>query len=338
MGYLMFVQFPHSGFEHQLTKDEEEKSLKDWNYGMHKRKFMKCIGSVIDQDLKCRESDLYFWGEWEPTSSAESLDRTADGHALPKYLQYPVLILNSNGKPTTPWHASVKCTQTINSVQTKGKRALCQNTDPYVFSDHFLYSCCRQLRKNKRTKLQDLLSGSIILFGSSFDTKTDDPLFAVDTVFVVGEARKYYPKTVQQDLHGFVPDEYYTIMGFQKWPKRAPFTCYQGVSYKERPEGPFSFVPCKTELPLEGGKRVGFKRPFIRMSDLEYNGNNLVNPLNTRTFSTHVIASETDAVQLWEKVKNIILSQGFSLGVQFKHYNSEDLNTLLKEIKPCRKD
>ena len=334
----MFVQFPHSGFEHQLTKDEEEKFLKDWNYGMHKRKFMKCIGSVVDQNLKCRESDLYFWGEWEPTSCAESLDRMADGHALPKYLQYPVLILNSNGKPTSPWYASVKCTQTINSVQTKGKRALCQNTDPYVFSDHFLYSCCRQQRKNKRTKLQDLLPGSIILFGSSFDTKTDDPIFAVDTVFVVGEAREYTPENVKQDLHGFVPDEYYTIMGFQKWPKRAPFTCYQGVSYKERPEGPFSFVPCKIELPLEGGKRVGFKRPFIRMSDLEYNGNNLVNPLNTRTFSAHVIASETDAVQLWEKVKNIILSQGFSLGVQIKHYNSEDLNTLLKEIKPCRKD
>lgn len=314
----MFVQFPHSGFEHQLTKDEEKKSLKDWNYGMHKRKFMKCIGSVVDQNLKCRESDLYFWGEWEPTSCAESLDRMADGHALPKYLQYPVLILNSNGKPTCPWYASVKCTQTINSVQTKGKRALCQNTDPYVFSDHFLYSCCRQQRKNKRTKLQDLLPGSIILFGSSFDTKTDDPIFAVDTVFVVGEAREYTPENVKQNLHGFVPDEYYTIMGFQKWPKRAPFTCYQGVSYNERPEGPFSFVPCKTELPIEGGKRVGFKRPFIRMSDLEYNGNNLVNPLNTRTFSAHVIASETDAVQLWEKVKNIILSQGFSLGVQFK--------------------
>lgn len=314
----MFVQFPHSGFEHQLTKDEEKKSLKDWNYGMHKRKFMKCIGSVVDQDLRCRESDLYFWGEWEPTSYAEGLDRTADGHALPKYLQYPVLILSSNGKPTSPWYASVKCTQTINSVQTKGKRALCQNTDPYVFADHFLYSCCRQLRKNKRTKLQELASGSIILFGSSFDTKTDDPIFAVDTVFVVGEAREYTPENVKQNLHGFVPDEYYTIMGFQKWPKRAPFTCYQGVSYNERPEGPFSFVPCKTELSIEGGKRVGFKRPFIRTSDLEYNGNNLVNPLNTRTFSAHVIASETDAMQLWEKVKNIILSQGFSLGVQFK--------------------
>lgn len=336
MGYLMFVQFPHSGFEHQLTKDEEEKSLKDWNYGMHKRKFMKCIGSVIDQDLKCRESDLYFWGEWEPTSYARVLDQTADGHALPRYLQYPVLILNSNGRPTTPWHAKDKCTQVVNCVSTEGD--LCQNTDPYVFSDHFLYSCCRQLRKNKRTKLQDLLSGSIILFGSSFDTKTDDPLFAVDTVFVVGEARKYYPKTVQQDLHGFVPDEYYTIMGFQKWPKRAPFTCYQGVSYKERPEGPFSFVPCKTELPLEGGKRVGFKRPFIRMSDLEYNGNNLVNPLNTRTFSAHVIASETDAVQLWEKVKNIILSQGFSLGVQFKSkilkrpYSYSEISRLFEEL------
>lgn len=212
------------------------------------------------------------------TSYARVLDQTADGHALPRYLQYPVLILNSNGRPTTPWHAKDKCTQVVNCVSTEGD--LCQNTDPYVFSDHFLYSCCRQLKMNDPTKLQELVSGSIILFGSSFDTKTDDPLFAVDTVFVVGEAREYTPENVKQDLHGFVSDEYYTIMGFQKWPKRAPFTCYQGVSYKERPEGPFSFVPCKTELPLEGGKRVGFKRPFIRMSDLEYNGNNLVNPLN----------------------------------------------------------
>ena len=83
---------------------------------------------------------------------------------------------------------------------------------------------------------------------------------------------------------------------------------------------------------------MGFKRPFIRMSDLEYNGNNLVNPLNTRTFSAHVIASETDAVQLWEKVKNIILSQGFSLGVQFKSkilkrpYSYSEISRLFEEL------
>lgn len=322
MKNLMFVQFSHSGFEHQLTTQEMTNfigttMLKDWNYGMHKRKFMKCLGCVIDKDLKSSFAELYFWGEWEPMSYVKVLDYAADGHTLPRYLHEPVLILKSNGKPISPWYRNVRCTQAINDGQNKN-RALCQNTDPYIFSDNFLFSCCRQVKKNKPTILQNLAPGSIILFGSSFNTKTD-PIFAIDTVFVIGKSRKYYPRNSQTDLKGFVPNEYYTVMGFEKWPDM-PFTCYQGVSYQECPNGPFSFVPCKTELPFDGEKSIGFKRPFVRYCDLEYNGKKMINPSNTRSFCTQFIVSEADAIELWNKVKDIILSQGFSLGVQFRYH------------------
>ena len=62
-----------------------------------------------------------------------------------------------------------------------------QNTDPFVFHEQFLYRCCKQTTKKGQTQLAHLLPGSIVLFGSCVND-----LFAIDTVFVVGEYRDYY--------------------------------------------------------------------------------------------------------------------------------------------------
>lgn len=310
----MFVQFPHSGYEHKLTKVERKTTLnghmlKYWNCGSHKRKFMKAKGKYLDSKGVLSESDLYFWGEWEPTSYATEIDPNADGHKLPKYLQEPVLILNKNGKPNPKWCLKSKAKNAKNSCQ----KIHCTNTDPYVFYDNFLYSCCRQINNGNITCMQHLSMGSIILFGSAFDTNTPDAKFWVDTVFVVGESKEYDPERACTDLNAFVPSDYYTIMGFNMagWPPK--YVCYHGVSYDEKPHGPFSFVPCKTSLLSNDGTTKGFERPIIRLSDL----NGIVNPKSFRGINCHELTSKTEADDLWNDIKDLVERQGFELGVKF---------------------
>lgn len=305
---LLFVQFPHPGSEHTLTPQQYagirkgHKVIKEWNCGTHKRKFMKARGIAMDGEYnKINETELYFWGEWEPTSYVTGLFHNACGRKLPKYLHEPFYAPSAR-----------------RGGEAKGMNCCGTNTDPFVFADNFLYSCCHQIVNGKPTQLQELEPGSIIVFGSKIDNQ-----FVVDTVFVVGESKKYTARSARKDLAGFVPDDYYGIMNFSEWDASdcvtddRVFTCYRGVSYVENPTGLFSFVPCKTELQEVNGRKVGFERPVIPSEAFD-----LIKAQSATNFKKSVLASKSDAARIWEKIKDIVLAQGFSLAVRLEYESS----------------
>lgn len=309
---LLFVQFPHPGSEHTLTPQQlaslrsGHRVVKEWNTGTHKRKFMKAKGVAVDEENKeISGAELYFWGEWEPTSYVTGLSHNVGGCKLPKYLHEPF------------YDPSYK-----HSGEGKGTNCNGTNTDPFVFADNFLYSCCHQVTNGKPTQLQELEPGSIIVFGSKVDSQ-----FVMDTVFVVGESRKYTARNARKDLAGFVPEDYYGIMNFGTWDTSCcvadstEYTCYKGISHAEKPMGPFSFVPCRGELQEVNGKRVGFERPVIPLEglDFKYNGEELINPQSATNFKTSVLVSASDVTDIWNRLKEMVLSQGFSLAIRLEY-------------------
>ena len=340
---LRFVQFPHPGKEHGLPADKARRVksgtrnvVKEWSLlSYHKRKFMMAKGVAVDANHNVLSaSNLYFWGEWEPMSYVTDHFPDGDGVRLPKFLHEPVLILGKDGKP----HDKKK------KESDDEKVGGCQNTDPFVFGDNFLYSYCRQyIRYNRIEDIkkhgkeekdvavapQHLQEGSIIVFGSTIDPKSSNPMFVVDTVFVVGDVQPYQPVNARADLSSYFASEtflsdYMEIMQFPKVATKPVdkqwFSCYKGKSFADCPEGPFSFVPCKTELPVKGVERMGFERPVIPLKDLDllYNGKELINPNSYRTFKQQIILPP-DAAPLWNRIKEIVLSQGFSLGVHLEY-------------------
>jgi hypothetical protein len=76
-----------------------------------------------------------------------------------------------------------------------------QNTDPFVFGDRFLYTCCKQrLRSGRPTQLRYLPHGSLVLFGSHISGG-----FGLDTVFVVDDGADHVTPSGVSD---HVPNEY----------------------------------------------------------------------------------------------------------------------------------
>jgi hypothetical protein len=153
----VFVHFPHPGTEHKPGRQ----SFQPWNTtAKHCRKFLRSPGRYVTTDGSLVEASLVFWGEWEAPSYV--LKRWSEQGELPCFLQEPV------------WEYP----------KFSGPR---QNTDPWVFGDCFRYSNCKQAAQKS---LQNLPSGSVILFGSTLGLASEsDPRFVLDTVFVVGEER-----------------------------------------------------------------------------------------------------------------------------------------------------
>lgn len=129
-----------------------------WNTaGSHRRKFIVSPGTLQASDGYTENTEVVFWGEWEPPSSV--VRRWPKSRDLPRVLHRPCV-----------------------AEPPPGPR---QNTDPWVFGEAFLYSNCKQLNPRPwRTPsaLQRLDVGSIILFGSASHER-----FLLDTLFVVGE-------------------------------------------------------------------------------------------------------------------------------------------------------
>jgi hypothetical protein len=151
------VQFIHPGGEH----GPDEAGGKRWNRGLHKRKFLQVPGEYLTaRDGRAYADDLVFWGEREPESDVSAI--IAPVAAGPKFLHRPYY------------------------VRPRAYPGDLQNTDPFVFGDHFLYTLCRQTKPvgghARPTFLRDLAAGSLILFGS-----LKGGGFVLDTAFVVAD-------------------------------------------------------------------------------------------------------------------------------------------------------
>lgn len=276
---LMFVQFPHPGSEH-----EPPGPVMDWNFGDHKRKFLRSDGDyVVDGVVK--SGPIALWGEWEPQSRVvETYPKT--GASMPRRLQEPF------------WRAPAGS-------------GLWQNTDPLVFGNRFLYTNCRQPTNGK---LRALAPGSLILFGSNLGGE-----FVLDTVFVVGSRSQEFTAGSSESVKC---DAWVREVVFERLRESAcappdetglrPSTCtpngqlrmYESVTHAERPDGPFSFVPCR---PFEVGG--GFSRPAIHLR------RGLIEP-NLRMGAKATQASASELASLWELVLDQVADAGLALGVR----------------------
>ena len=326
---LLVVQFPHPGTEAVPTRLEKMSNpiVKAWNQGSHKRKFMKAKGQIVDCNGNLLpEQDLLFWGEWEPTSWVYPIQQSSGNGVQPQWLHIPFLDVSAT--PPAGVSSNVTgcggagCNPTPNvptSLQQKYS-----NTDPLVFGDYFIYSNCRQTRKNDGvpapTQMQSLLSGSIILFGSKLSDQNGNPYFALDTVFVVGESRPYVPKDCKIDLNGFVPHDFARIMGPSFMNGSTPFTCYRGATVNNPIEGMYSFLPCKPYP----GMNIGFPRvkltdkDFAQLTKLVNNSKIIINGLSQNYHYTE-IQNLTISKKIWETVCDIVKQQGYERGVNLKY-------------------
>lgn len=291
---VRIVQFIHPGPEHYPSKKDVEAgdNVFSWNYKSHKRKFMKASGTCVDDKGNQVENGLYFWGEWEPTSRITSIKWNNLSGDYPLFLHEPFFDTALHNYP--PFHLPDK-------DQDKYHR---QNTDPFVFGDHFLYSICKQ---DSYKVLRTLAPGSIILFGSLLGKKEKHPYFALDTVLVVGNAFQYKPCEYEKTLSGIIPPHYDKIMGFKDWDDSKEKYLYQGVNLSEKDafRGMYSFVPCK--LGKDG--EHGFER--IKLSGLDFIADNLSQGLKATdsTFDYNI--------ECWNQICEIVRSQGCHLGVHF---------------------
>jgi len=175
------VQFIHPGGEH----GPDQVGHKRWNRGLHKRKFLHVRGEYLTARDDFPQSDgLAFWGEWEPESEVSQIAARVPGG--PRFIQRPYY------------------------VRPREYPGDLQNTDPFVYGDHFLYTLCRQTKPigglARPTFLRDLAAGSLLLFGS---LKSGG--FVLDTAFVVADGTLHDAETWPANLRGLISDTYADI-------------------------------------------------------------------------------------------------------------------------------
>lgn len=254
--------------------------MKGWNRGGHQRKFMRTAGISRDADGEDHVGEVLLWGEWEPPSRVEVLKPSGDDY--PRYLHLPYL------EPRTEF-------------------AGCQNTDPFVFGDEFLYTGCQQWRGKPHghpVQLRYLLPRSIILFGSCAGDR-----FLLDTVFVVRDFIDHDRDNYRDVLRGAVPDAYWTVT-LDPWyagpADGRSFRLYRGASPANAVNGMFSFFPC---LRAGGPATHGFSRP-----DLSALAG--VNPRLRQGWSKSELGDVAQAAAIWRSVRQAVLDQGCELGVR----------------------
>jgi len=228
---LAFVHFPHPGGEHGPDSTDDRMKTWDTDQHEHRRKFMRMSGGWRSHaDEPTCEGEIVFWGEWEAASAVEPITERVSGG--PQWIHHPFY----NG---------------IDDAPLQGIR---QNTDPFVFGDHFLYTYCRQ---PDNRHLRRLAPGSLILFGSTFKRQ-----FVLDTCFVVGarlpHTRDDYHETAAPHAPPMFRETTLDPM-YQQMSKSC--TLYLGAT-PDLPatNGTFSFVPC---LPAAEGRT--FARPAIKL-------------------------------------------------------------------------
>lgn len=278
---VLAVQLNHPGAEKGFKRGQgyshyNGQLIRDWNADKaHYRKFLRNQGLYIKQlGEQAQQGDLLFWGEWEGNSYFE-----------------PFNAWNPNGIHK-PFH----------STHIRNH----QNTDPYVYGEHFLYSVCKQ-----RGRLTQLEKGSVIFFGSSFKNG-----FALDTVFVVGSFESVhevaankasnYSTTYREATLEQLGDTYISPNPASK------LRLYKGLTYSED-RALFSYTPCK---PVNEDNRAGFSRVLFlyeNFSGAQFSSN----PTGMKILSTD--AEQTK--EIWMFITQEVLKQGYHLGTKFNEPN-----------------
>ena len=296
---IALVQFIHPGIE---CTTNPQADIIPWNHGNHRRKFLCNPGWYMDGERLVSDA-LTFWGEWEPQSRITRIDNPIEDKCLPHIMHRPVLDLNE---------------------PESDKRGCRQNTDPFVFHERFLYRCCHQIIKTGQTQLAHLLPGSIVLFGSRVNE-----LFAVDTVFVVGEFRDYYDQKGGMDFDPNL-ENYAEIVGVglnkpgsgkgsgcgrcSRGSKHLQMRLYYGASPDHRYEGMYSFVPCKR---LRDDER-GWARPTLTQDDIRNIYANAISDKLSQGFKRCREATLEGNIAAWDLIRHLFAERGYLEGVRFE--------------------
>jgi hypothetical protein len=267
----VFVQFPHPGGEYAPPED-----VLRWNPGPHRRKFLVSSGRYASADGGLGETELAFWGEWEPPSRI--VKRWQREGALPRAMHRPFWVVPQD-------------------------RTFRMNTDPWVFGDRMLYSNCKQTTDNGRrpTAMQALERGSVVCFGS-----TIHGAFCVDTVFVVASGEPWTP----QDPSAIEVDEAFrvcTVEASATAKRSLPvLMLYWGATFDDPVEGMFSFVPAR-RADEEDGPR--FARPAVDVPGF-------INPENRQsTWGSRRRMSLAQVRTQWQVIRDQVLGAGLVLAV-----------------------
>lgn len=214
------------------------------NEDSHKRRLIKNEISFVDNGKLVEKQKGYFWGEWE----AGVYNEKEDAYTV-STVKYPCdTLINSENR--------------LNSCKTACGGKL--NTDPYVFGNYFIYSNCMQQRYKKLKKLKE---NDIIIFGSH---KADS--FVLDTVFVVD---KIITESEKAKLsHCFKTATLNSL--------DANCVIYCGKTYKDNPNGLYSFFPCNDKP---------FDRPEIKADGI-----------SQQTQGIHYIKDQS-AEEIWKQLK-----------------------------------
>lgn len=308
--FVGVFQFTHPGSEHTKGTKLPECGVyfKRWNWGGHHRKYIRCKADIVDANDSIKKGEsVDFWGEWEPESLVVPLPATDDDKERPNNIHYPVFI-----KDDTEYEGNNSIVKKIIEEKKKEQKKAdrLQNTDPFIFGENFYYTCCKQYQTKR------LEPGSIILFGSTFKDPDRDR-YVIDTVFVISEIiectadgiEKYRDRDPANGLfYDAVLHKIYYGSGSQdknkNWSEGNKIIV--GASYENRYEGMYSFFPCH---PSTNKKR--YKRPVIDSSLHEKISSSLMSQ------GAYIIQSGIDDTKVfWKNLRDLVLEQGYCLGVK----------------------
>ena len=265
----LVVQFPHSGKVHltgnnnssfgkvKIRKATISSGYIPWNDGDHWRKFFFIKGNYIDSvDLLIQGKNIYFWGEWEAPSKFNPI--ACSNFNYQSHYAHNELFAHDPASYISKFKVIVP--NLPNGFAYPLSPRL-QNTDPYVFGKHFIYSICKQTGKLKK-----LSPGSVILFGSCINQ-----CFVLDTVFVVADTKQYSLEEDEDFFNnlikdGWISETFYnvTIRALQLDPfiknRRKKLMLYKGATYSNPVHGMYSFFPCSVD--------GCFSRPEINNIDI----------------------------------------------------------------------
>jgi hypothetical protein len=237
---------------------------------------------------------------------------------LPEFVQTPLIINNHILQRLNAGESIIS----IPENELYDYYTLKQNTDPYVFGDGFMYSCCKQqagLRKDGSSKMKDLNRGDIILFFGK-KGKNQEYKGYLDTVFVVKERivinseNRYVYKDKLSELSKLVSHNYMNNVilpicyGNKGSLKSGTNVLYIGASYRDTVDGMYSFFPCRKHETEE----KGFKRFDLDTFLLGYRPEPMPIEITTKILNEKGISNVRE---YWEKLKNKIL-ENYYIGVR----------------------
>lgn len=308
VGMPRLIQFMHPGGQPQIRAP----GRKEWNTRSHCRSFLAVDGTSTRDVAGAGgiSRRLGVWAEWEASARA-----VPTGSPIAPYAFEPV-------RPVFPSEPRL------------------QNTDPYIFDGPFIYSNCRQVRKNGRpTQLRELARGDVILFGSHLDRQ-----FVLDTVFVVADSVLFRPSTGAQDLSSLVPSSFVEatlrpLAGIRRPLESIPqsaalcgpeecdddddsdacgapcsessaisYRLYRGATPETPIDGMFSFAPARPIF----DQVLPFPRPSIGLSFIS-------EALRQNWRSCAV----PDIPEAWRSVAHLVLESGLELGTYFEFRGRE---------------